>query len=115
MAENVYLIPAVSLNVYYKTFGATLFLGLAGIPLMLDHVEKKKALKDSILIFFWFAVPFLLAESYLFGIHLPYNRFIYFFATPITILSAVTIFYILTKVSYIPTIKSFSENRQNNL
>ncbi len=97
MAENVYHIPAVSLNGLIKIFGLTLFLGLVAIPLALIMLKNKKSLKDSILIFFWIAVPFLLAESYLLGIHLPYHRFIYFFATPITILSAVTIFYILAK------------------
>ena len=97
MAENVYHIPAVSLNGLIKIFGATLLLGLLGIPLTLIILKNKKSLKDSILIFFWIAVPFLLAESYLLGIHLPYHRFIYFFATPITILSAVSIFYTLTK------------------
>ena len=97
MAENVYHIPAVSLNGLIKIFGSTLLLGLVGIPLILIMLKNKKSLKDSILIFFWIAVPFLLAESYVFGIHLPYHRFIYFFATPITILSAVSIFYILTK------------------
>ncbi len=97
MAENVYHIPAVSLNGLIKIFGPTLFLGLVGIPLALIMLKNKKSLKDSILIFFWIAVPFLLAESYLLGIHLPYHRFIYFFATPITILSAVSIFYILAK------------------
>lgn len=97
MAENVYHIPAVSLNGLIKIFGLTLFLGLVAIPLAFIMLKNKKSLKDSILIFFWIAVPFLLAESYLLGIHLPYHRFIYFFATPITILSAVTIFYILAK------------------
>ena len=97
MAENVYHIPAVSLNGLNKIFGPTLFLSLVGIPLALIMLKNKKSLKDSILIFFWIAVPFLLAESYLLGIHLPYHRFIYFFATPITILSAVSLFYILAK------------------
>jgi hypothetical protein len=97
MAENVYHIPAVSLNGLTKIFGPTLFLGLIAISLTMIILKNKKSLKDSILIFFWIAVPFLLAESYLLGIHLPYHRFIYFFATPLTILSAVSIFYILTK------------------
>jgi len=97
MAENVNLIPAVSLNSLLKNLGATLLLACAGIPLMIYILKKRKALKDSILILFWFIVPFLLAESYLFGIHLPYNRFIYFFASPLTILSAVTIYYTVKK------------------
>ncbi|MEJ2242667.1 MAG: hypothetical protein P8Y18_11090 [Candidatus Bathyarchaeota archaeon] len=95
MGENVYHIPAVSFSALIKIFGVTLILGLIGIPLVLIILKVNKKLKDSIQIFFWLAVPFLLAESYLFGIHLPYHRFIYFLATPLAILSAVSIFYIL--------------------
>lgn len=96
MGENVYHIPAVSFSALIKIFGVTLILGLIGIPLVLIILKIKKTLKDSIQIFFWLSVPFLLAESYLFGIHLPYHRFIYFLATPLAILSAVSIFYIIT-------------------
>jgi hypothetical protein len=108
MEENVYLISSVSPDFLLETLGATLYLASAGIPLMLIILWKKKSLKDSILIIIWFIVPFLLSQSYLFGIHLPYNRFIYFFATPIIILSAVTIFS-LTKIPAILEIKLFSK------
>ncbi|TET26172.1 MAG: hypothetical protein E3J73_04955, partial [Candidatus Bathyarchaeum sp.] len=108
MEENVYLISSVSLDALIENLGATLFLALAGIPLMCIILKKKKSLKDSILIVFWFAVPFLLAESFLFGIHLPYNRFIYFFATPIAILSGVTVFS-LTKLPAFLESKVFSK------
>ena len=106
MEENVYLISSVSFEFLTETLGATLLLALVGIPLMLAILWKKKALKDSILIIIWFAVPFLLAQSYLFGVHLPYNRFIYFFATPIIILSAVTVFS-LTKMPTVLQSKIF--------
>jgi hypothetical protein len=108
MEENVYLISTVSPDFLIETLGASLFLALAGIPIMLIIQKKKKALKDSILIIFWFAVPFILAESFLFGIQLPYNRFIYFFATPIAILSAVTVFS-LTKIPSFLESKVFSK------
>jgi hypothetical protein len=92
MEETYYLISTVTFEELVKNLGPAFFLALAGIPLMCLILKKKKALKDSILIIFWFAVPFLLAQSYLIGINLPYNRFIYFFETPIAILSAVTLF-----------------------
>ena len=98
MEENVYHIPAVSLDALIKNLGASLFLALAGIPLTFILVKNKKALKSSIMIIFWVAVPFLLSQSFLFGLYLPYHRFIYFFAMPITILSGVTIYYSLTKL-----------------
>jgi len=96
MEENVYHLPAVTLDALTKNLGATLFLALAGIPLTFILLKKKKALKSSILIIFWLAVPFLLSQLHLFGIYLPYHRFIYFFATPITILAGVTVYYTLT-------------------
>ncbi len=108
MEEIVYLISSVSLDTLIENLGATLFLALAGIPLMCIILKKKKSLKDSILIVFWFAIPFILAESFLFGIHLPYNRFIYFFATPIAILSGVTVFS-LTKLPAFLESKIFSK------
>jgi hypothetical protein len=101
MKENVYNISAVTLDSLIKNLGATLFLALAGIPLTFILVWKKKALKSSILIIFWLAVPFFLAQLYIFEIYLPYHRFIYFLATPIAILSAVTVYSIAESVAYI--------------
>lgn len=92
MEENIYHISAVTVDSLIKNLGPTFFLALAGIPLTFVLVKKKKALKSSILIIFWLAVPFFLSQLYFFGIYLPYNRFIYFLATPITILSGVTIY-----------------------
>jgi hypothetical protein len=95
MEENVYNISAVTFNSLLKNFGATLFLASAGIPLIFVLLKKKKVSKDSLLIIFWLAVPFFLAQLYLFGIYLPYQRFVYFLATPIAILSGVTVYYII--------------------
>ncbi len=97
MEENVYHIPAVGFDALFKNLGATLFFALAGIPLTFILLKKKKASKASVLIIFWVAVPFLLSQSYLFGLYLPYHRFIYFFATPIAILSGVTVYYSIAK------------------
>jgi hypothetical protein len=101
MKENVYNISAVTLDSLIKNLGATLFLALAGIPLTFILVKKKKALKSSILIIFWLAVPFLLSQLYIFKIYLPYHRFIYFLATPIVILAAVTVYSIAKSVTYL--------------
>ncbi len=98
MEENVYHIPAVGYNALLKNLGPSLFLALAGIPLTFILLKKKKALKSSILIIFWVAVPFLLAQSHIFGLYLPFHRFIYFFATPIAILSGMVVYYSLATV-----------------
>ena len=95
MEENLYHITAVGPDNLLKNFGVTLFLASVGIPLAFFLVKKKKALKSSILIIFWFAVPFFLSQLYFFGVLLPYHRFVYFFATPIAILAGVTAYYII--------------------
>jgi len=92
MEENIYQIPLVGFDALIKNLWISLFLALAGIPLTFILVKKKKALKSSMLIIFWLAVPFLLSQLFVFGIYLPYNRFIYFFATPIAILAGVTVY-----------------------
>jgi len=99
MEENIYNISAVTLESLVKNLGATLFLALAGIYLTFSLVKKKKALKSSLLIVFWLAVPFLLSQLHFFGIYLPYHRFIYFIATPIAILAAVALYRITKSVA----------------
>jgi len=101
MKENVYNISAVTLDSLTKNFGASLFLTVAGIPLTFVLVKKRKALKSSMLIIFWLTVPFILAQLYIFKIYLPYHRFIYFLATPIAILSGVTVYSIIESIKYI--------------
>jgi hypothetical protein len=103
MEESVYNIPEVGLDALIRNnFGASLFLALAGIP-VISILFKKKALRALLLLVLWIAIPLILSQSYLFGLYLPYIRFIYFFATPIAILAGTftyTIFrYSLTKLS----------------
>jgi hypothetical protein len=95
MEENVYHITAVSLDGLLKNFGVTLVLASAGIPLTFILIKKKKVTKSSLLIIFWLAVPFFLAQLYYFEVFLPYHRFVYFFATPIAILSGLTTYYVI--------------------
>ena len=104
-AENVYHLSAVDVDALVKNFGTTIFLAAAGIPLTLALILKKKAPKSALLIIFWFAIPFAIAESFLFGIHLPYDRFVYFFATPLTILAAVTL-YVIIRIPWMVNLKS---------
>jgi hypothetical protein len=99
MEENIYNISAVTFDSLLKNFGATLFLASAGIPLIFVLLKKKIVSKSSLLIIFWFAVPFFLSQLYVFEVYLPYHRFVYFLATPIAILSGVTVYYI-TKTAY---------------
>ncbi len=90
MKENVYNIPEVGLDALIRNnFGASLFIAIAGIPLTFILLKKKRSWEATVLIFSWIAIPFILSQSYLFGLYLPYIRFVYFFATPIAILAGI--------------------------
>jgi len=91
MKKYVYSISTVSLNSFIKVFGAGLFLGLAGIPLTFVLLRRRKASSAYPLLILWFAVPLFLSQSYLFGLYLPYERFINFLATPIAIFAGATV------------------------
>jgi hypothetical protein len=71
-------------------------------------------LAASILIFAWISIPFLLSQSYIFGLYLPYIRFVYFFATPIAILTG-TFTYSLTKIPAILEIKMSQNNKRKKI
>jgi hypothetical protein len=111
MTENIYVIPEVQIETMIRDkFGATLVLALLAIPVTVFWLKKKQNLKATILLFSWFAIPFVLSQSYLFGLYLPYDRFIYFFATPVVILTAILAFS-LTKTPpiverFVPKIKN---------
>jgi hypothetical protein len=98
VGENFYHIPAVSIQALTKSHGITLYVMLAGITIMFIMKNKKTSLRDLMLIIFWLVVPFIFAESYLFGLNLPYHRFVYFFSTPIAILCGVTIYFGASKI-----------------
>ena len=111
MQENVYNIPEVWFDALIRNnFGESLFLALAGIPLTFILLKKKRMLDALVLIFSWIAIPFLLSQSYLFELYLPYIRFVYFFATPIAILAGVFT-YSLTKIPEFVEKKIASNNR----
>jgi hypothetical protein len=101
MTENIYIIPEVQIETLIRNnFGATLVLALLSIPVTILWLKKKQNLKSTILLFAWFAIPFVLSQSYLFGVYLPYDRFVYFFATPIVILTSIFV-YSLTKAHFV--------------
>jgi hypothetical protein len=111
MQENVYLIPEVEIDALIRNyFGATILLAFIAIPIAAVWLKQKQNFKATILLFVWFAIPFVLSQSYLFGLYLPYDRFVYFFATPVVILVAI-LTYSLTKIlpelaeRFVPKIK----------
>ena len=90
--ENILDISSVNFDALVKDFGLTLFLAMAGIPLTFIFLRKRKALSVYPLLFLWIAIPFFFSQSFLFGIYLPYERFIYYLATPMTIFAGTTVY-----------------------
>jgi hypothetical protein len=95
--EYLYNIPSANLESFIKIFGFTLILGIIGIPLAFASMKKRKLLSVYLLLVLWLAVPFIMSQSYLFGIYILYGRFIPYLATPIAILAGVSA-YSLTKL-----------------
>ena len=112
MQENVYNIPEVGLNALIRNnFGSSLFIALAGIPVSFIILKKKRKWEALILVFSWLGIPVLFSQSYLFGLYLPYNRFIYFFATPIAIFVGI-LTYNITKIPTLIEEKIVQNNKR---
>jgi hypothetical protein len=88
--EYAYQIPGTSFNAFVNNFGFVFFLALSGIVIAYHHLLKtqRKPLFYLILMLSFF-VPFFFAESYLVGLYLPFQWFIYYLMPPIVILAAV--------------------------
>jgi hypothetical protein len=115
MKEYVYSLPYVSLNSLIKVFGAILFLALAGIPLTLLLLKRRKALSAYPLLILWLAVPFVLSQSYLFGLYVPYERFIYFLATPLAIFAGAIVYNIAKLPAFIASNLSLEMGKKRKM
>jgi len=115
MKEYVYSIPHVSLNSLIKVFGAILFLALAGIPLTFLLLKRRKALSAYPLLILWLAVPFFLSQSYLFGLYVPYERFIYFLATPLAIFAGAIVYSIAELPAFIASNLSLKMEKKRKM
>ncbi|MCW4010186.1 MAG: hypothetical protein NWF05_06150 [Candidatus Bathyarchaeota archaeon] len=91
----VYQIPSVSFFEFVINFGFVLFFGFAGLVLAFFKLRRQHSLSFYLLLALAFLVPLLLSQSYLFGIYLPYQRFIYFLLPPLIIFAAVTFSFVL--------------------
>jgi hypothetical protein len=103
-----YQIPATNLNAFMVNFNFIFFFALSGIfvSYYLLKLVKKRVFYVILLISFF--VPLFLAESYLFGLYLPFGWFIYYLTPSIVILASVSIVFIAEKFSVL-----WSEKRKN--
>jgi hypothetical protein len=93
-----YQIPAASFNSFMVNFGFIFFFALSGIFIayyLLLRVKKKPIFY--LILLLGFLVPLFFAESYLFGLYMPFHWFIYYLSPPMAIFAAVSVVFIAEK------------------
>ncbi len=88
---TLYQIPGTTLNAFMVNFGFVFVISIAGIFIAFQKLRAKKQPLFFLILFMSFLVPLVLAESYLFGLYLPFQWFIYYLMPPIAVLAAVSI------------------------
>jgi hypothetical protein len=96
---TLYQIPAVSLNAFMVNFGFILFAGLVGVFVAFFSLRKQKRLTLWLILFLGLAVPFVLAESYVFGLLLPFQWFVYYLMPPLAVFAAFFVILSLDRIS----------------
>jgi hypothetical protein len=107
-----YQISATSLNALMIDFGFIAIVALAGIFIAFKMLRTTKKLTFYLILFVSFIVPLILAESYVFGLYLPFHWFIYYLTPPMVILAAVSLVFLAGKapVFYVKHRASFRKN-----
>jgi hypothetical protein len=96
---TAYQIPGTTLSAFMVNFGFVFIISLAGIFIAFFKLRAQKKPLFFLIIFVSFLVPLVLAESYLFGLYLPFQWFIYYLMPPMTVLGAVSIGFAADQVS----------------
>jgi hypothetical protein len=94
-----YQIPATSFNAFMINFGFIFFFALGGMILSYYLLKAKKTSIFYLILMLSFFVPLFFAESYLFGLYLPFQWFIYYLMPPLAILAAVSFVFIVDRFS----------------
>ena len=94
----VYQVPAVSFNKFVTNFGFLLFLTFAGLFIGFFELRRKKSLSFYLLLFMAFIVPLFLSQSYLVGMLLPYQWFVYYLMPFLAVFAAVSLAYLIDAV-----------------
>ena len=95
----VYQISAATFDAFMVNFGFILFFAVGGSLLAFFSLRAKKKLIPYLLLILSFIVPFVLSQSHLVGLYLPYHWFIYYLMPPLTIFAAFSFALIVDKLS----------------
>jgi hypothetical protein len=92
---TLYQIPGTTLDALMANFGFVLIFAISGLFFAFHSLRAKNKLLFYLILFFSFIVPFVLAESYIFGLYLPFKWFIYYLMPPMAVLAAVSFSFII--------------------
>jgi hypothetical protein len=95
----VYQIGATTFNAFMVNFGFVIFFAVGGSLLAFFSLRAKKMVIPYLILILSLIVPFVLAESHLFGLYLPFQWFIYYLVPPLAIFAAVAFTLIISKLS----------------
>jgi hypothetical protein len=97
-----YQIPLVSFDSFLLGFGFILFFAAFGMLLSFNRLRRQKKLSYFLILFLSLVIPLFFSQSYLFGLYLPYEMFIYFLLPAMAVFGAVTLGYVadLSLASY---------------
>jgi hypothetical protein len=107
-----YQIPATSLYSFIIDFGFILIFALGGFFIAYKMLRATKKPAFFVILFFSFIIPLILAESFVFGLLLPFHWFMYYLTPPMVILAAVSVVFISEKAPlfYVKHRSSFRKN-----
>lgn len=91
-------IPYVSLTSLLVDFGFLAVIAVAGFFFAYKTLRAAKKTAFFVILFFSFMVPLVLAESYVFGLYLPFYWFIYYLVPTLVVLAAVTLVFSAQKL-----------------
>jgi len=89
----------VSLDVFIMSFGFIIVFAFLGLLLTFHKSKKEGRLEFYTLTCLSLIVPLLLSQSYLFGILLPYDRFVYYLMPPAVVFAAAVTYLVLRYVA----------------
>src|SRR5208283_3525707 len=87
-------IPAAYFNAFLVNFGFIFFFALSGIFVSYYLLKRQKKLIFYAMLMLTLFVPLFFAESYIFGLYMPFEWFIYYLTPPMAILAAVSVIFI---------------------
>lgn len=97
--STLYQIPATTLNAFMVNFGFIFIVAICGVFVAFFSLHTQKRLTLFLVLFLSLLVPLVLAESYLFGMYLPFQWFIYYLVPPFAVFAAAFLVFAFNKVS----------------